>query len=159
MGNFLRLWMLSIILSTGLSGFVSAQAATRQIYISENVAASDSSGSSDKGMRALAAVAILGTGAAVIASSAKRGGYLPQFSIGGSHPASHQAQYRAKHQVNHQLKPADPQLQRKLLKLLHNDRRTASRLLAQIQRTHPDRSANWVIEKVIYDLERDRNRH
>lgn len=140
MFNFLRLLSLAIILSTGLNGHASTQAATHQLYASENIAASDSS---DNGTKAIAAVAILGTGAAVIAASAKRGGYLPHF-IGG---ASHQA------------KQADPQLQRKLLKLLHNDRNTANRLLAQIQQTHPDRSANWVIEKVIYDLERDRNRH
>ncbi len=51
---------------------------------------------------------------------------------------------------------ASPQLQRKLLKLLHNDRATASRLLAQIQLNHPHKPVNWAVEKAIYDLERDR---
>jgi len=51
---------------------------------------------------------------------------------------------------------ASPKLQRQLLKLLHNDRATASRLLAQIQLNHPHKSVNWAVEKAIYDLERDR---
>jgi hypothetical protein len=122
-----------------MNGHVAPAQAANQIYESENAAASDSS---DNGMKTITAIAILGTGAAVIASSAKRGGYLPQFNS----------------EASQRIKQGDSQLQRKLLKLLHNDRDTANRLLAQIQQTHPDRSANWVIEKVIYDLERDRNR-
>jgi hypothetical protein len=143
MFNFLRLATLAIVFSIGMNSHLgSTQAAANQIYESEseNIAASDRP---DNGMKTIAAVAIIGTGAAVIVSSAKRGGYLPQFSVENSH----------------QVKQGDPQLQRKLLKLLHNDPNTANRLLAQIKQTHPDRSANWVIEKVIYDLERDRNRH
>ncbi|WNZ27732.1 hypothetical protein HJG54_33365 [Leptolyngbya sp. NK1-12] len=89
----------------------------------------------------VAAVAILGTGAALIAYSATRGNDLPEF--------------------NHSEKgdQTNFQLQKKLLRLLHNDRNAAKRLLAHVKQTHPDRSANWVLEKVIYDLERDRNRH
>jgi hypothetical protein len=46
--------------------------------------------------------------------------------------------------------------QKKLLKLLHNDRETASRLLSHAKQKNPNRSMNWCVEKVIYDLERDR---
>lgn len=47
--------------------------------------------------------------------------------------------------------------QRKLLSLLHNDYRAADRLVQQTQAKHPDRSIDWCIEKVIYDLQRDRH--
>jgi hypothetical protein len=50
----------------------------------------------------------------------------------------------------------DPKLRKKLLRLLHNDRSTANRLIAGANISHPDRSVNWLAEKVIYDLERDR---
>lgn len=53
----------------------------------------------------------------------------------------------------------NPQLQKKLLRLLHNDKATANRLLAGARITHPDKSANWLAEKVIYDLERDLGRY
>ena len=49
----------------------------------------------------------------------------------------------------------NPRLRRELLRLVHN-RATASRLLAGTSFSHPNRSANWVAEKVIYDLKRDR---
>ncbi|MEL6909984.1 MAG: hypothetical protein AAFO85_07230 [Cyanobacteria bacterium J06598_4] len=48
-----------------------------------------------------------------------------------------------------------PKLRRELLRLVHN-RQTASRLLAGTLTSHPGRSPNWVAEKVIYDLKRDR---
>lgn len=92
----------------------------------------------------IAAFVILGGGAAVIAYGAKRGNYLPNIS-----------------EVSTNLQQAEhsnPHLQRKLLRLLHNDRNTANRLISHTKKTHPNRSPNWVLEKVIYDLERDRNR-
>ena len=49
-----------------------------------------------------------------------------------------------------------PPLRKKLLKLLYNDRRTANRLIAGASTTNPGRSVNWLAEKVIYELERDR---
>lgn len=55
------------------------------------------------------------------------------------------------------LDQASPKLQKQLLRLLHNDRDTASRLLAQIKLHNPNQSVNWAAEKVIYDLERDRH--
>lgn len=51
---------------------------------------------------------------------------------------------------------ASRKLQQKLLRLLHDDRDTASRLLSQIKIKNPNRSVDWYVEKVIYDLERDR---
>lgn len=51
---------------------------------------------------------------------------------------------------------ASRHLQKKLLRLLHDDRDTANRLLSQAQRKNPHRSVDWYTDKVIYDLERDR---
>ena len=48
-----------------------------------------------------------------------------------------------------------PKLSRELLRLVHN-RQTASRLLSGTLTSHPGRSPNWLAEKVIYDLKRDR---
>lgn len=48
-----------------------------------------------------------------------------------------------------------PQLRRELVRLVH-DRPTANRLLSGILTSHPDRSPNWLAEKAIYDLKRDR---
>lgn len=56
-----------------------------------------------------------------------------------------------------QIDQASPKLQKQLLRLLHNDRETANRLLAQIKLNHPNRSVSWAMEKAIYDLERDRH--
>lgn len=43
-----------------------------------------------------------------------------------------------------------------LLVLLQGNRKTAQRLIHFTQRSNPGRSHQWVIEKVIHDLERDR---
>ena len=48
-----------------------------------------------------------------------------------------------------------PKLRRELLRLVHNQQ-TANRLMKGTFINHPGRSANWVAEKVIYDLKRDR---
>ncbi|MCJ8279015.1 MAG: hypothetical protein MJK14_03475 [Rivularia sp. ALOHA_DT_140] len=47
-------------------------------------------------------------------------------------------------------------MRNELLRLLGGDRRTANRLIAGIKQSHPGKSIDWVVEKVIYDLERDR---
>jgi hypothetical protein len=54
------------------------------------------------------------------------------------------------------LDQASRKLQKKLLRLLHDDQDTANRLLSQVKMKNPNRSSNWYVEKVIYDLERDR---
>lgn len=51
---------------------------------------------------------------------------------------------------------ASRKLQKKLLTILHNDRDAANRLLAQAKFRNPNKSIDWCVEKVIYDLERDR---
>ena len=51
---------------------------------------------------------------------------------------------------------ASSKLRKKLLTLLHDDQDTAIRLLSQVKINNPNRSINWYVEKVIYDLERDR---
>ena len=48
-----------------------------------------------------------------------------------------------------------PKLRKELLRLVHN-KAVASRLLSGTLSSHPGRSPNWVAEKVIYDLKRDR---
>lgn len=74
---------------------------------------------------------------------------------------------KAKNSLNSTLSPKDSEnnirlndasrkLQKELLRLLHDDRNTANRLLSQVKMNNPTRSINWCIEKVIYDLERDR---
>lgn len=73
----------------------------------------------------------------------------------GSYLATKKAS-NAKSNAHSQLDQASPKLQKKLLILLHNDRTTANRLLAYTQQTNPQKSVNWAMEKVIYDLERDR---
>ena len=54
---------------------------------------------------------------------------------------------------------ASRNLQIKLLRLLHNDRHTANRLIALAKARNPDKSIDWWVEKVIFDLERDRGRY
>lgn len=48
-------------------------------------------------------------------------------------------------------------LDRQLLLLMHQDRAATERLIAQMQRKHPEKSRQWCIEKVKYDLQRDRH--
>ncbi|MGV2830384.1 hypothetical protein [Myxosarcina sp. GI1(2024)] len=48
-----------------------------------------------------------------------------------------------------------PKLRQQLLRLVHNQQ-TANRLLSGTLMNHPNRSPNWLAEKVIYDLQRDR---
>jgi hypothetical protein len=57
---------------------------------------------------------------------------------------------------NRDFRPRQTHLERKLLKLLGNNRSTAHRLIQQSRLRYPDKSADWHWEKAIYDLERDR---
>ncbi|WP_009632709.1 hypothetical protein [Synechocystis sp. PCC 7509] len=50
-------------------------------------------------------------------------------------------------------------LQIKLLQLLNGDRNTANRLIASAKARNPDRTIDWCVEKVIFDLQRDRGRY
>ncbi len=53
---------------------------------------------------------------------------------------------------------ASSRLQHQLLRLLHDDRELAIRLLSQVKTNNPGKPVDWYVEKVIYDLERDRGR-
>jgi hypothetical protein len=52
---------------------------------------------------------------------------------------------------------ANPKLQRQLVRLLREDRQAADRLVKSAELKHPGHSADWYVEKVIYDLSRDRH--
>ncbi|WP_334941712.1 hypothetical protein [Nostoc sp.] len=52
---------------------------------------------------------------------------------------------------------ANKNLQHELLTLLSGNRQVAIRLLNQQQTLNSGRSVNWCLEKVIYDLKRDRH--
>ncbi|WP_334983967.1 hypothetical protein [Nostoc sp.] len=52
--------------------------------------------------------------------------------------------------------PKNRKLQKRLLILLNGDVTTAERLLKQQRQKHQGQSDTWYLEKVIYDLERDR---
>jgi len=45
-----------------------------------------------------------------------------------------------------------------LLMLLHGDRNAAQRLIHSTQQSNPGRSYQWVCDKVLHDIERDRQR-
>lgn len=50
-------------------------------------------------------------------------------------------------------------LQIKLLRLLNGDHNTANRLIALAKTRNPNKSIDWCVEKVIFDLQRDRGRY
>lgn len=54
---------------------------------------------------------------------------------------------------------ASRKLQKQILRLLHDDRDTANRLLSQVKMKNLNKSIDWCVEKVIYDLDRDRGRY
>jgi hypothetical protein len=47
-------------------------------------------------------------------------------------------------------------LESKLMRMLHNDRETAKRLIELVKIRYPDKDKIWCLDKVIYDLARDR---
>lgn len=58
------------------------------------------------------------------------------------------------HKDSSLLAHVSPKLRRELLQLVHNQQ-IANRLLSGTLNSHPNRSANWLAEKVIYDFKRD----
>ena len=50
-------------------------------------------------------------------------------------------------------------LQIKLVRLLNGDVKAANRLIALAKTKNPDKSIDWCVEKVIFDLQRDRGRY
>lgn len=65
---------------------------------------------------------------------------------------------RPKGNISHSYRndPKNRHLQHQLIGMLRGDTALAKRLLKQQRKIHPGRSDNWYLEKVIYDLERDR---
>ncbi|WP_230966173.1 hypothetical protein [Nostoc sp. NZL] len=66
------------------------------------------------------------------------------------------SQPRGKVSNSYRNDPKNRYLQSDLLILVKGDVATAKRLLVQQRRKNPGQSDNWYLEKVIYDLERDR---
>jgi hypothetical protein len=50
-------------------------------------------------------------------------------------------------------------LQAKLVRQLNGDVQAANRLIALAKTKNPDKSMDWCVEKVIFDLQRDRGRY
>ena len=67
-----------------------------------------------------------------------------------------QTKHRRRQVADRVSKQPSRNLQIKLLRLLNGDRYTANRLIALAKTKNPDRSLDWWVEKVIFDLERDR---
>ncbi|WP_260447129.1 hypothetical protein [Nostoc sp. 2RC] len=65
-------------------------------------------------------------------------------------------QLKPKYSRSYLIDPKNRQLQKRLLDLLNGDVAAAKRLLSQQRQLHRGKSDNWYLEKVIYDLERDR---
>jgi len=63
---------------------------------------------------------------------------------------------RGKVSQSYRSDPKNRALQEDLLTLLRNDIPAAKRLLVYQRQLNPGKSDNWYLEKVIYDLERDR---
>lgn len=97
-------------------------------------------------------LAALGGGAVAVALSAKKAGQSVQLN---SIPRSN---FKSKldEESTIRIEQASRKLQKKLLLLLHDERATANRLLNQAKLKNPNKSVDWYVEKVIYDLERDR---
>jgi len=75
--------------------------------------------------------------------------------------AKNKFRFKAKVTYTNQVNREQPskKLQKKLLLLLNGDRHTANRLIGLAKSRNPDRSIDWCVEKVIFDLERDRGRY
>lgn len=129
--------VLATIISTQLLGFTSSQRLqlAQSPLLTEPYNSTSPENDQDGG--------ILTT--ALVVSSLAAGGYL----------ATKKAN-TAKSNTDSPIDQASSKLQKKLLILLHNDRTTANRLLAHTKHSNPQKSVNWAMEKVIYDLERDR---
>ena len=129
--------VLATLISTQIPGFTSNQRLQiTQSQLSAEPYNSTSPDNNDDGGRILTTALVVG--------GIATGGYLATKKTSA---ANHS---------NTQIDQANPKLRKKLLILLHNDRTTANRLVAHTKQTNPQKSVDWAMEKVIYDLERDR---
>lgn len=81
-----------------------------------------------------------------------------------SHKPTTLAHFSSKRSLNSKedlisIDQASRKLQKQILRLLHDDRDTANRLLSQVKMNNLNKSIDWCVEKVIYDLDRDRGRY
>lgn len=97
-------------------------------------------------------LAALGGGAVAVALSAKKAKHSAVLS---SIP-SRSITSKLDEESSIRIEQASRKLQKKLLLLLHDERALANRLLNQVKLKNPNKSVDWYVEKVIYDLERDR---
>lgn len=97
-------------------------------------------------------LAALGGGAVAVALSAKK---AKQPALLSSIP-SRSITSTLDEESTIRIEQASRKLQKKLLLLLHDERALANRLLNQVKSKNPNKSIDWYVEKVIYDLERDR---
>ncbi|AFY31613.1 hypothetical protein [Calothrix sp. PCC 7507] len=82
-----------------------------------------------------------------------------QFNLtnpGDNRPPEHKPKSKVSH--SYRTDPKNRELQSQLMTLLRGDVATGKRLLRQQRQNNPGKSDNWYLEKVIYDLERDRGR-
>ncbi|WP_242051704.1 hypothetical protein [Nostoc sp. FACHB-280] len=84
--------------------------------------------------------------------------FRPRTPIGFRVPKQPQQQSRGKQNYSRSYlnDPKNRELQHKLIQMLRGDTATAKRLLKRQRQLHQGQSDNWYLEKVIYDLERDR---
>ena len=130
---------------------ITAQTATREVEQSNRVLTAQlyrPNPRNDEGIdpNLMLALAGLACGAAAIALAARNNGHFT--SEAKSRPIAVGGSIRVEQASRH--------LQKRLMSLLHDEQDTANRLLAQAQRKNPRQSVDWYMEKVIYDLKRDR---
>ena len=97
-------------------------------------------------------VAALGGGAVAVVGARHA---LHPFNL-SSIPSSFSPKFNPHNESTIRIEQASRPLRKKLLRLLHDETDTANRLLSQAKLRNPNRSVDWCVEKVIYDLERDR---
>lgn len=107
---------------------------------------------------AVLALALAGSVAAGVGISAIHRQMHPNWAQEHLEPRSRKGRGTVSHPSGSQFHAANPRLQQRLIRLLHDDRDAASRLVAQAQLRYPGQSPNWYVEKVIYDLQRDHGR-
>lgn len=99
-------------------------------------------------------LAALGGSAVGVTLSARK--VKDYFKSRSTHPSSSSRISSSSKKSTIRIDQASRGLQKELLSLLHDERDTANRLLSQVKINNPNRSINWCVEKVIFDLERDR---
>jgi hypothetical protein len=97
-------------------------------------------------------LAALGGGAVAVVAARNA---LHPFNL-SSIPSSFSPKFNPHDESTVRIEQASRPLRKKLLRLLHDETDTANRLISQAKLRNPNRSVDWCVEKVIYDLERDR---